>query len=61
VAVGAKITISSTACFEILQELVGKHILNVIKFEELKATVMEIILKNKARGPEVTNGRVVEK
>jgi hypothetical protein len=35
----------------------GKHIVNVIDFGEIKATAMEIILKNKVRGPEVV-GRV---
>jgi hypothetical protein len=30
--------------------VVGIHIVNVIDFGERKATVMEIILKNKARG-----------
>jgi hypothetical protein len=27
----------------------------MVDFEEIKATAMEIILKNKARGPEVTS------
>jgi hypothetical protein len=36
---------------------VGKHIVNAIDFEEIKATVLKIILSNQVRGPEVT-GRV---
>jgi hypothetical protein len=55
VAVGTKTTVSARVCFATLQEVMGKHIVNVIDFEETKAAAMEIILKNKARGPEVVD------
>jgi hypothetical protein len=44
-------------CFETVREVVGKDILPAVNFEEIKATVIETIVKNKARGEEVA-GRV---
>jgi hypothetical protein len=46
---------------QLVEEVVGKHIVNVINSKEVKATVMETILKNKAMGPELTWGVEKEK
>jgi hypothetical protein len=35
-------------CFETMQEVARKYIVNAFNFEELKATVIETIVKNKA-------------
>jgi hypothetical protein len=34
--------------FATMEEVVGKHIMDAIKLDETKATVMETILKNKS-------------
>ncbi len=61
VAIATKGKVSTMVCFGTMEEVVRKHIVNAINLEEIKATVMEIIFKNKARGPEVTGVGKVEK
>jgi hypothetical protein len=39
-------------CFETVREVAGKDIANAVNFEEIKATVIETIVKRKARGEE---------
>jgi hypothetical protein len=57
VAMAIKTKVSSMVCFETVREVVKKDIVNAVNFEEIKAPVIETIMKNKATGEEVA-GRV---
>ena len=48
VAMAMKRKVSAMICFATMKEVVGNHIVNAIDFDEIKATVMETILKNKS-------------
>jgi hypothetical protein len=58
VAMAMKRKVSVMVCFETMQEVVGKDIADAVNFEEIKATVIETIVKSKARGEEVADGRL---
>jgi hypothetical protein len=57
VAMATKTEVSSMVCFETVEEVVRKDIVNAANFEEIKAVVIETIVKNKAAGEEV-DGRM---
>jgi hypothetical protein len=40
-------------CFETVREVLKKDVVNAVNFEEKKATAIETIMKNNARGEEV--------
>jgi hypothetical protein len=48
VAMAMKKKVSAMICFGTLKEVVGNHIVNAIDFDEIKATAMATILKNKS-------------
>jgi hypothetical protein len=53
VAMVTKTKVSSMVCFETVQEMERKDIVNAVNFEEIKATEIETIQKNRATGEEV--------